>query len=136
VNAKNTHLMFTILADSQSQNAVIATSSIGQLVINNSSNLAPLDFPWEEGVTENGERYYINHLTRTTTWRDPRLCMLTWEAFNDKLLETFISLPLQPIKNGSKISAFTTCSSSANALKLVVKRSQNLMWVETCKLIN
>lgn len=69
--------MFTILADSQSQNAVIATSPIGQLVINNSSNLAPLDWPWEEGVTENGERYYINHLTRTTSWRDPRLCMLT-----------------------------------------------------------
>lgn len=40
-----------------------------------SANLATLPEGWEEGVTENGERYYINHLTRTTTWRDPRLCM-------------------------------------------------------------
>ena len=35
----------------------------------------PLPEGWEEGVTANGERYYINHVTRTTTWRDPRLCM-------------------------------------------------------------
>jgi transcriptional coactivator YAP1 len=34
----------------------------------------PLPEGWEESITDNGERYYINHLTRTTTWRDPRLC--------------------------------------------------------------
>lgn len=43
------------------------------LILGQSSNL---EWPWEERITKNGERYYINHLTRTTHWRDPRLCML------------------------------------------------------------
>jgi len=63
-----------IVIDSQSQTAIIAPT-LSQLAGNNSTNnLTPLEWPWEEGLTENGERYYINHLTRTTSWRDPRLC--------------------------------------------------------------
>lgn len=67
--------MCIIATESQSQAAAVITpsSSVGQLVIN-SSNLTPLEWPWEEAVTENSERYYINHNTRTTSWRDPRLC--------------------------------------------------------------
>jgi protein yorkie len=31
---------------------------------------------WEEGKTANGERYFINHKEKTTTWEDPRRKML------------------------------------------------------------
>lgn len=41
---------------------------------NSNNNVGPLPDGWEEGITAKGERYYINHATRTTTWRDPRLC--------------------------------------------------------------
>lgn len=41
-------------------------------------NLGPLPDGWEEGITAKGERYYINHATRTTTWRDPRLSNQDW----------------------------------------------------------
>lgn len=43
-----------------------------------SINLGPLPDGWEEGITAKGERYYINHATRTTTWRDPRLSNQDW----------------------------------------------------------
>uniref|UniRef100_A0A1Q3FJZ1 Putative transcriptional coactivator yap1 n=2 Tax=Culex tarsalis TaxID=7177 RepID=A0A1Q3FJZ1_CULTA len=45
---------------------------------NSSINLGPLPDGWEEGITAKGERYYINHATRTTTWRDPRLSNQDW----------------------------------------------------------
>ena len=28
---------------------------------------------WEQGVTTEGEVYFINHVTKTTTWFDPRI---------------------------------------------------------------
>ncbi|KAG5681767.1 hypothetical protein PVAND_011176 [Polypedilum vanderplanki] len=61
---------------SSSQNVIDSQSIITPTILagsNNSTNLTPLEWPWEEGLTENGERYYINHVTRTTSWRDPRL---------------------------------------------------------------
>eukprot|EP01062_Namystynia_karyoxenos_P069886 TRINITY_DN65305_c0_g1_i1.p1 TRINITY_DN65305_c0_g1~~TRINITY_DN65305_c0_g1_i1.p1 ORF type:complete len:1082 (+),score=311.09 TRINITY_DN65305_c0_g1_i1:85-3246(+) len=33
----------------------------------------PLPAGWEEGVTEDGRVYYIDHTTASTTWDDPRL---------------------------------------------------------------
>jgi hypothetical protein len=27
---------------------------------------------WEQGVTPEGEVYFINHVSKTTTWFDPR----------------------------------------------------------------
>ncbi|XP_054161872.1 transcriptional coactivator YAP1-A-like [Oppia nitens] len=32
----------------------------------------PLPQGWEMGKTESGERYFINHITKTTQWEDPR----------------------------------------------------------------
>lgn len=57
-------------SETQSEATVEASASAG----NNTTNLGPLEWPWEEGITENGERYYINHVNQTTAWRDPRLC--------------------------------------------------------------
>lgn len=31
---------------------------------------------WEQAITPEGEIYYINHLTRTTSWVDPRIAMV------------------------------------------------------------
>ena len=33
----------------------------------------PLPQGWEQGVTPEGEHYFINHVTKTTTWFDPRI---------------------------------------------------------------
>lgn len=35
----------------------------------------PLPDGWEQAITPEGEIYYINHLTRTTSWVDPRIAM-------------------------------------------------------------
>ncbi|XP_055620400.1 transcriptional coactivator yorkie isoform X1 [Toxorhynchites rutilus septentrionalis] len=57
-----------------------SSSSANNVPMLNSSNvnLGPLPEGWEEGITAKGERYYINHATRTTTWRDPRLSNQDW----------------------------------------------------------
>jgi protein yorkie len=33
----------------------------------------PLPHGWEQGMTPEGEAYFINHVTKTTTWFDPRV---------------------------------------------------------------
>jgi WW domain len=38
-----------------------------------SSNLGPLPAGWEQGITADGDIYYINHIEKTTSWFDPRL---------------------------------------------------------------
>nr|2YSD_A Chain A, Membrane-associated guanylate kinase, WW and PDZ domain-containing protein 1 [Homo sapiens] len=35
-------------------------------------NLGPLPENWEMAYTENGEVYFIDHNTKTTSWLDPR----------------------------------------------------------------
>lgn len=37
------------------------------------SNLGPLPEGWEQSSTEEGEIYFINHQTKTTSWFDPRI---------------------------------------------------------------
>lgn len=37
-------------------------------------NSIALPSGWEEARTVNNEMYYINHITKTTTWEDPRIC--------------------------------------------------------------
>uniref|UniRef100_A0AAZ3R1A4 WW domain-containing protein n=1 Tax=Oncorhynchus tshawytscha TaxID=74940 RepID=A0AAZ3R1A4_ONCTS len=34
---------------------------------------SPLPEGWEQAVTPEGEVYYINHITKTTSWLDPHL---------------------------------------------------------------
>ncbi|XP_020320732.2 transcriptional coactivator YAP1 isoform X1 [Oncorhynchus kisutch] len=40
---------------------------------NTGSNTGPLPEGWEQAVTPEGEVYYINHITKTTSWLDPHL---------------------------------------------------------------
>ncbi|XP_028977077.1 transcriptional coactivator YAP1 [Esox lucius] len=44
---------------------------------NASPNTGPLPEGWEQAVTPEGEVYYINHTTKTTSWLDPRLVQST-----------------------------------------------------------
>jgi len=37
-------------------------------------DLGPLPHGWEQAMTQEGEIYYINHIEKTTSWFDPRLC--------------------------------------------------------------
>lgn len=41
--------------------------------------LGPLPEGWEQSSTPEGEIYFINHHTRTTSWFDPRIrtCLMT-----------------------------------------------------------
>jgi WW domain len=118
-------VVLVIDTQSQTQTAAIIAPSVPSG--NNTTNLGPLDWPWEEGVTENGERYYINHVNQTTSWRDPRLC--TFQDFyslfffnfmssfdrlliNGHLINFFQQTKIGPLR--SKICAFSTCSWNAS----------------------
>lgn len=81
-NSRAFCVVLVIDTQSQTQTTAINAPSV------NTTNLGPLEWPWEEGVTENGERYYMNHNSRTTSWRDPRLC-----TFQDNI-SIFFSLLL------------------------------------------
>jgi hypothetical protein len=37
------------------------------------SSLGPLPEGWDQATTQEGEVYFINHQTRTTSWFDPRI---------------------------------------------------------------
>lgn len=41
--------------------------------VGSESALGPLPEGWERAKTQEGEMYFINHLTRTTSWFDPRI---------------------------------------------------------------
>lgn len=42
----------------------------------NGPMLAKLPDGWEKAFTENGKLYFVNHITRTTSWEDPRRSMM------------------------------------------------------------
>ncbi|XP_031335557.1 transcriptional coactivator YAP1 isoform X2 [Photinus pyralis] len=45
-----------------------------------SEDSTPLPPGWEQARTPEGQVYYLNHLTRTTTWEDPRKTLVTQAA--------------------------------------------------------
>ncbi|CAI5447660.1 unnamed protein product [Caenorhabditis angaria] len=44
---------------------------------------------WETAYTENGDKYFIDHNTGTTTWDDPRELPSGWEQVDDPMYGTF-----------------------------------------------
>lgn len=56
-------------ANSQSATASPITNALS------AQNLGPLPEGWEQATTPEGEVYFINHQTRTTSWFDPRIPM-------------------------------------------------------------
>ncbi|CAB3406297.1 unnamed protein product [Caenorhabditis bovis] len=49
----------------------------------------PLPPNWETAYTENGDKYFIDHNTGTTTWDDPRELPPGWEQVDDPVYGTF-----------------------------------------------
>ncbi|KAK6749570.1 hypothetical protein RB195_001904 [Necator americanus] len=54
-----------------------------------SSNKGPLPPNWEIGYAENGDKYFIDHNSGTTTWDDPRDLPPGWEQVDDPEYGTF-----------------------------------------------
>jgi len=55
-------------------------------VVSGLNNLGPLPLGWEQGVTPEGDIYFINHIEKTTSWFDPRLrkhCTLVYALENN-----------------------------------------------------
>ena len=52
-----------------------ATTNTTSTTIHRLINPNPQQLPagWEQGISAEGEIYFINHLTKTTSWFDPRL---------------------------------------------------------------
>nr|AZA07509.1 co-transcriptional factor Yorkie-L [Locusta migratoria] len=44
------------------------------------AGLGPLPEGWEQATTAEGELYFINHQTRTTSWFDPRIPTALWSS--------------------------------------------------------
>ncbi|WKY04709.1 hypothetical protein Q1695_005597 [Nippostrongylus brasiliensis] len=49
----------------------------------------PLPPNWEIGYAENGDKYFIDHNSGTTTWEDPRDLPPGWEQVDDPEYGTF-----------------------------------------------
>lgn len=53
--------------------AVAAAIENGKSTSGATNSLGPLPDGWEQARTPEGEVYFINHQTRTTSWFDPRI---------------------------------------------------------------
>ena len=45
----------------------------------------PLPHNWEEAITDDGRKFYIDHNTRRTSWIDPRDKIIKPHSFSDCL---------------------------------------------------
>ncbi|KAK7582431.1 hypothetical protein V9T40_013876 [Parthenolecanium corni] len=65
-----------LVSSSTSSGTGSCTGSSGTLSpVGSESALGPLPEGWEQAKTPEGEIYFINHVTRTTSWFDPRIPM-------------------------------------------------------------
>lgn len=79
-----------LVSSSTGSGAGSGTGSSGTLSpVGSESALGPLPEGWEQAKTEEGEVYFINHLTRTTSWFDPRIRKL-FSFFEARLTTVFV----------------------------------------------
>ena len=69
------------------QNSAAAAAAKATTLGISAAGLGPLPEGWEQSSTPEGEIYFINHQTRTTSWFDPRIRKL-----NEFFLTIYISL--------------------------------------------
>ncbi|KAK6617763.1 hypothetical protein RUM43_013991 [Polyplax serrata] len=67
--AQNLQAQHAELQNRGSQNSATKTTTLGI----SAAGLGPLPEGWEQSSTPEGEIYFINHQTRTTSWFDPRI---------------------------------------------------------------
>nr|XP_023028438.1 transcriptional coactivator YAP1-A-like [Leptinotarsa decemlineata] len=63
----------------------------------------PLPPGWEQACTPEGQIYYLNHITRTTTWEDPRKLLVTQTAAQQHH-NTELSMPHQQSPDTIKVN--------------------------------
>lgn len=100
-------VVFSDSIEMSNEPALPPPSGVPMLNTNSGINLGPLPDGWEEGITAKGERYYINHASRTTTWRDPRLCM-SFSFVSNNLQNRYTpshSLPLEVFFPSNEITS-------------------------------
>ncbi|XP_013134895.1 PREDICTED: transcriptional coactivator YAP1 isoform X1 [Papilio polytes] len=73
-------------------------------------DLGPLPSGWEQARTPEGQIYYLNHITKTTTWEDPRKTLAAQSA------ETMLAQATAPqtIAPATPTAAKSTSSSTAS----------------------
>uniref|UniRef100_A0A4W5LB27 Yes1 associated transcriptional regulator n=1 Tax=Hucho hucho TaxID=62062 RepID=A0A4W5LB27_9TELE len=81
---------------------------------NTSSNTGPLPEGWEQAVTPEGEVYYINHITKTTSWLDPHLGN---ERESERERDPHLGHSRKAIKDSEIPSPITTFSVKIELLK-------------------
>ena len=67
------------------------------------ATMGPLPEGWEQAVTPEGEVYFINHQTKTTSWFDPRLNRQNQSSAYPKY-----ECPKYPVSPSRKTSASAT----------------------------
>ncbi|XP_045481334.1 transcriptional coactivator YAP1-A-like isoform X1 [Harmonia axyridis] len=67
----------------------------------------PLPPGWEQARTPEGQVYYLNHITRTTTWEDPRKSLAAQTAAQHQSAEQLLSThqSTSPTSTTAKVSA-------------------------------
>lgn len=104
---------------SPSSGAGSGTGSSGTLSpVGSESALGPLPDGWEQSKTDEGEVYFINHLTRTTSWFDPRI---------RKLFSIFIFRPIFTTEATRRCGLFEICI-SLGRLKFSVRSRYFCVW--------
>ncbi|CAH2050531.1 unnamed protein product, partial [Iphiclides podalirius] len=71
-------------------------------------DLGPLPSGWEQARTPEGQIYYLNHITKTTTWEDPRKTLAAQSA------ETILTQAAAPPQNISTATTTAAKSTSSN----------------------
>ncbi|XP_021937266.1 transcriptional coactivator YAP1 isoform X2 [Zootermopsis nevadensis] len=67
------------------------------------SSLGPLPEGWEQATTQEGEVYFINHQTRTTSWFDPRIPMHLQKSPAGTILPQHSASWIQPLSTQSQL---------------------------------
>lgn len=65
----------------------------------------PLPPGWEQARTTEGQVYYLNHITRTTTWEDPRKTLAAQTAAQQQHQSAEFTLPQSPTNTPTKVGA-------------------------------
>uniref|UniRef100_A0A1I7XR35 Membrane-associated guanylate kinase, WW and PDZ domain-containing protein 1-like n=1 Tax=Heterorhabditis bacteriophora TaxID=37862 RepID=A0A1I7XR35_HETBA len=97
----------------------------------------PLPPNWEIGYLDNGDKYFIDHNSATTTWDDPRDLPVGWEQVDDPDYGTFFveSHQMQQCMCGSELLSnviyFSSCVNNQNNVDSILKGDANENIVES-----
>lgn len=84
-------------------------------------DLGPLPAGWEQARTPEGQIYYLNHITKTTTWDDPRKTLAAQTVaggVQHQSAEALLTQPAapQPIANTTTTAAKSTSNTTTDPL--------------------